>query len=131
MGDERAQHRKETQLWSIFDKYDEDGSGLLDNDELMILLEDEFGYAAGDRAIDAVVEDFDQDGDGNIDKQEFLELWDAVEEAAGAGSERAMLWYEDVHGAQHQLSLAEAGRKLTDGSMTELSEVWIPPMDGW
>ena len=130
--DEKTRHQKEKHLWSTFDKYDEDGSGLLDNDELMILLEEEFGYAAGDRAIDAVVEDFDQDGDGNIDKQEFLELWDAVENAAGAGRERAMLWYEDASdGSQQQLSLVEAGRKLTDGSLTEFSEVWIPPLDGW
>ena len=132
--DEKAQHEKESELWSMFDKYDEDGSGLLDNDELMILLEEEFGYEAGDRAIDAVVEKFDQDGDGNIDKQEFLELWGALENAAGAGSERAMLWYEDpADGSQHQLSLIEAGRKLTDGSLTELSEVWIPgaSIEGW
>eukprot|EP01043_Picozoa_sp_COSAG02_P027297 COSAG02_NODE_1603_length_11734_cov_5.828105_5_plen_2279_part_00 len=132
--DEKAQHEKESELWSMFDRYDEDGSGLLDNDELMILLEEEFGYEAGDRAIDAVVETFDEDGDGNIDKQEFLELWGALENAAGAGSERAMLWYEDpADGSQHQLSLIEAGRKLTDGSLNELSEVWIPgaSTEGW
>ena len=130
--EEKARHEKERQLWEMFDKYDEDGSGLLDNDELMILLEEEFDYAAGDRAIDAVIEDFDKDGDGNIDKQEFLGLWDAVEQAAGAGSESASLWYEDADvGSQQQLSLVEAGRKLTDGSLTELTEVWMGGMEGW
>ena len=118
---------------ALFEKYDEDESGLLDNEELLVLLEEEFEYQPGDRLIDDTIESFDEDGDGSIDKTEFKELWGAITAAAAAGKEAASRWYEKSrqNGGQTQCSLQEAAKLLTDGALTEESDVWLGGMEEW
>ena len=66
-------HREEVRV--AFEKYDEDGSGSIDADELRTLLEMELHESVSKEQLAAAVEEIDTDGDGMIEFEEFLDWY--------------------------------------------------------
>ena len=58
----------------IFSKFDTDGSGTIDSEELRLVLL-ELGAPAGPEAVAAAMERLDQDRSGSISREEFAEWW--------------------------------------------------------
>ena len=58
---------------TVFSKFDSDGSGSIDRDELSMMLK-VFGTGAGDRTVNAYLHKFDTDGSGNLSVGEFANL---------------------------------------------------------
>ena len=56
-----------------FDRWDDDGNGLLDRTELRTILAD-FEYRITDRELSTLLEIFDADGSDGIDKEEFITM---------------------------------------------------------
>lgn len=59
----------------MFDKVDEDGSGLLSTSEIHKLLEESGGHVVAKHEIDNVLATLDDDGDGMMDFIEFKKWW--------------------------------------------------------
>jgi Ca2+-binding EF-hand superfamily protein len=58
----------EAYLKQVFDMFDKDGSGKIDNDEVVELLQGEgIGNIVPKEAIAKAIEEIDADGDGEID----------------------------------------------------------------
>lgn len=58
----------EAYLKQVFDMFDKDGSGKIDNDEVVELLQGEgIGNIVPKEAISKAIEEIDADGDGEID----------------------------------------------------------------
>ena len=70
-----------------FDKFDKDGSGKLDGDELEQLVMHQLGRKPDRAILDAFLKSFDVDSDGKIDLNEYLNVvlgkgWKVVPKAA-------------------------------------------------
>jgi len=66
---------KEEYLKAAFNMFDKDGSGKIDNDEVLQLLQgDELKSLASKQAISQALKEIDGNGDGEIDFEEFKEM---------------------------------------------------------
>ncbi len=61
---------KKNNIYEVFRKFDADGSGNIDRDELVILLK-ELNVPMKEKEIDELMEELDSDGGGGIDFEEF------------------------------------------------------------
>lgn len=73
----RGQGVDEEELKQLFSKIDEDGSGLLDRDEVAALSE-QLGAPLTKVKLDAAMADMDEDGSGEVDFDEFRAWWARV-----------------------------------------------------
>jgi len=65
----------ETYLKQAFDMFDKDGSGKIDNEEVVALLAGEgMSNIVPKEAIRKAIDEIDVDGDGEIDFQEFVQM---------------------------------------------------------
>ena len=70
------QEQSDKDLKQIFDMIDDDGSGLLDREEVALLMEFFSGEdEVSEKEIDKAMGDMDDDGSGEVDFPEFLEWW--------------------------------------------------------
>ena len=66
---------REDYLRTAFNMFDKDGSGKIDNEEVINLLQGEdLGNFVSKDAIGAAMKEIDQNGDGEIDFEEFMEM---------------------------------------------------------
>ena len=66
---------KDQYLKAAFEMFDTDGSGKIDNKEVIALLNaDELGGYASKNAISKALKEIDQNGDGEIDFDEFKQM---------------------------------------------------------
>jgi len=68
-------YKSEEELQALFLKYDKDGSGFLDKDELREVLCESIGTTITEGEVDLILSMFDSSGDGNISYEEFLWWW--------------------------------------------------------
>jgi hypothetical protein len=71
------------QLRKLFSSIDEDGSGLLDRDEVHLLAE-QLGASLSTAELDQAMREMDEDGSGEVDFDEFAEWFAAAKEAGGS-----------------------------------------------
>ena len=71
------------QLRKLFASIDEDGSGLLDRDEVHLLAE-ELGVELSAPELDQAMREMDEDGSGEVDFEEFTEWFGRAKESAGS-----------------------------------------------
>lgn len=107
---------KETKMsgleWHMLKALDADGSGVLEVDELMILLTAKTGKAKGMSEADAreFISLFDKDGDGNIDPTEFRKFLRALDQ--GEGGDAGQKKIKDIAATRIQaLQRAQSSRK--------------------
>ena len=68
-------------LRTAFNMFDKDGSGKIDNEEVVALLQGEdLGTYVSKDAIGAALQEIDQNGDGEIDFEEFMEMMQKASE---------------------------------------------------
>ena len=81
-----------------FDKFDRDGNGFLDKDEIHLMLEDVMNPTgrrnqakapAPQEAVDEFMEHFDGNSDGKISRQEFQDGLASLKEKSAASTKRA------------------------------------------
>ena len=66
---------REDYLRTAFNMFDKDGSGKIDNEEVVALLQGEdLGNFVSKDAISSAMKEIDENGDGEIDFQEFMEM---------------------------------------------------------
>lgn len=66
---------REDYLRTAFKLFDKDGSGKIDNDEVIALLQgEELGNLVSSNAIATAMKEIDQNGDGEIDFDEFMAM---------------------------------------------------------
>ena len=66
---------REDYLRTTFKLFDKDGSGKIDNEEVVALLQgDEIGNLVSQDAIGKAMAEIDQNGDGEIDFEEFMAM---------------------------------------------------------
>lgn len=75
----RDQGVDEAELRQLFGQIDEDGSGLLDREEVAALSE-QLGVTLTKVKLDAAMADMDEDGSGEVDFDEFKEWWARVKD---------------------------------------------------
>jgi hypothetical protein len=75
----RGQGINEEELKHLFGQIDEDGSGLLDRDEVAALSE-QLGAPLTKVKLDAAMADMDEDGSGEVDFDEFQAWWARVKD---------------------------------------------------
>ncbi len=75
----RSQGIDEEELQKLFGQIDEDGSGLLDRDEVAALSE-QLGAPLTKVKLDAAMADMDEDGSGEVDFDEFKIWWARVKD---------------------------------------------------
>ncbi|GMH83501.1 hypothetical protein TrVE_jg5558 [Triparma verrucosa] len=56
---------------AFFSEFDKDGDGMLDKDEIKVMLEKEFGEKFSVKQLDALFSKFDKDGNGQLDFEEY------------------------------------------------------------
>jgi Ca2+-binding EF-hand superfamily protein len=72
-----------SQLRKLFAEIDEDGSGLLDRDEVYELAE-KLGATLSTAELDEAMSEMDEDGSGEVDFDEFAEWYGAAKERGGS-----------------------------------------------
>ena len=70
-------------LRKLFAEIDEDGSGMLDRDEVYALAEN-LGATLSTAELDAAMAEMDADGSGEVDFEEFAEWWWSAKTTAGS-----------------------------------------------
>ena len=68
-------------FWKVFQEFDKDGSGAVDNDEMKAMVES-LGMIVSDKELAAMVKDADEDSSGEIEFPEFVAV---IQKAAAAG----------------------------------------------
>ena len=70
---------REDYLRTAFNMFDKDGSGKIDNDEVIALLQgEELGSYVSKDAITEAMQVIDANGDGEIDFEEFMEMMRSI-----------------------------------------------------
>ena len=82
LGTCRSWRSAESIVEQAFNAVDDDGSGLLDRDEVRSLLE-MMGKRPTEADLDAAMAELDSDGSGEVDFDEFSEYWEAHAEDGG------------------------------------------------
>ena len=75
------QGRRKQGFWKVFQEFDKDGSGAVDNDEMKAMVES-LGMIVSDKELAAMVKDADEDSSGEIEFPEFVAV---IQKAAAAG----------------------------------------------
>ena len=77
-------------------KYDDDGSGEIDAEELMGILKS-LGLDVTEEEVHAMVHEVDEDGSGTIDFQEFKDYWEKNIDADGDANPTRQLLRNQIH----------------------------------
>jgi hypothetical protein len=70
-----SETQREKQARVTFKKFDEDGSGSLDMNEMRVLLRELLGAKVKAEEMDEVMQSLDHSGDGQVDEEEFVVWW--------------------------------------------------------
>eukprot|EP01052_Picozoa_sp_SAG31_P023486 SAG31_NODE_1939_length_6860_cov_6.929152_1_plen_1162_part_00 len=103
---------------SVFNQFDEDGTGTLDLAEVGELFRSVYGIQPSRKQLTRLMDQIDTDGDGSVDLQEFVDAMSTVEEVRLAGEAFRVKQLFDKHDSDHsgELSVEEL-KKL-------MREVW-------
>ena len=84
----RKQKLEAAKVRSVFAKYDADGSGAVDEDELMDALSD-LGMTVSAAQASSVMKKYDSDGSGELNQEQFEQLVNALQSMQAAVSPRS------------------------------------------
>ena len=111
-------------LQSVFNRYDDDGSGEIDAGELMEIFQS-LGVSVTEQEVEAMVEEVDEDESGTIDFNEFNSMVQKAmtDDSDGRGSSLAMALVEHSFDALDD----EVKYKWARGTMVRLSNgLYVP-----
>jgi Ca2+-binding EF-hand superfamily protein len=98
-------------LKEVFDMVDEDGSGLLDREEVALVVEFFAGEKeVSDQDIDGAMDQMDEDGSGEVDFEEFLAWWKNSKKASSPKSVKIV----DTNDAKNADKSSRAALSRTD-----------------
>jgi len=111
--------------WNSFSRYDVDGSGSVDSNELSKMLLDSIGYQPSPEDLTAIILDVDSDGSGTLEFPEFCTLvakMDMGEQTQEDLKEAFMQWSEGkerISGELIKNALMNFGDKMTVDEVAE------------
>ncbi|KAG7379554.1 hypothetical protein PHYBOEH_011874 [Phytophthora boehmeriae] len=125
MTDHEAQKQREKKISVLFKTFDTDGSGLLDEQELLQLTK-ALGHDMDAAQVNRMIRVMDASGDGRVSLEEFLAFWKAFEHRRPAAATAAAL-HQDRRDAVSQLAVIapiatmSPTHKHTGDTLTSLS----------
>lgn len=122
----RGQGVDDEELRKLFGQIDEDGSGLLDREEVASL-STQLGAPLTKVKLDAAMADMDEDGSGEVDFDEFREWWgrvkDLIKNVAFCTSSDLVVFAAEVGQAVPLARFEEAARNYDESTAGTLEHV--------
>ncbi|RLN52159.1 hypothetical protein BBP00_00009706 [Phytophthora kernoviae] len=120
-----AQKQREKKISVLFKTFDTDGSGLLDEQELLQLTK-ALGHDMDAAQVNRMIQVMDASGDGRVSLEEFLAFWKAFEHRRPAAATAASL-HQDRRDAVSQLTVSastatpSSSHQSTSDTLTSLA----------